>query len=79
MNVRLKYRHYNKRVIGIAIARNVRLTKTLIVIEPKMVEVLSGTAHVGSTALKFKRESHMPHPRARSFSNGGWRIDSVEE
>lgn len=78
MNLHLVYKSVTGKVIGSAIATDVRETSTLYVIEPKMVRILKGTPRFGGLR-KYKKDTLRPYPKPNPFSgNGGWLIERVE-
>lgn len=77
MNLNLVYRNVLGKVAGTAIARDVRLTPTLYVVEPGMVQVLTGKVQFGGER-RYRRDTLQQHPKTHPHSgNGRWYIASV--
>lgn len=70
----LQYRSAAGRVIGYAKATGVRATPTMFVVDPRNVQVLSGSAQFGGQR-RYKRDTLATYPKRRWCSdNGHWQI-----
>ena len=78
ITLHLVFRSATGHVRGRAIARGVRITPTLYVVERQMVEVLEGAARFGAEH-RFRRDTLQRHPKPNPLSgNGRWGIERVE-